>query len=161
MIQGWCNLVAIAARIASRRTSQTSFLHASQGRLALTAPSAQYPGDAADRRLELVCQTAIVGRRAIRQLSQWSEPFELSESELQILSCLSGSVGPGVDQTTLAAGLAFSPPQVSACVEKLRARGLILHHEARGDRRRRLWQVSPDGIAILQQVVSESREAAA
>jgi DNA-binding MarR family transcriptional regulator len=100
----------------------------------------------------------------MRQLSQWSERFELSESELQILFCLSQSVGPGVDQTTLAAGLAFSPPQVSACVEKLRARGLIVHHEARGDRRRRLWQLSSDGFAILQQVeraAGESREAAA
>jgi DNA-binding MarR family transcriptional regulator len=130
----------------------------------LTAPRAQFPGDAIDRCLEQVCQTAIIGRRAVRQLSQWSERFELSESELQILSFLSGSVGPGVDQTTLAAGLALSPPQVSACVEKLRARGLIVHYEARGDRRRRLWQLSADGIAILQQVVraaDESREAAA
>jgi DNA-binding MarR family transcriptional regulator len=130
----------------------------------LTAPSTQFRGDIADGRLEHVCQTAIVGRRAVRQLSQWSERFELSESELQILSCLGGSIGSGVDQTTLATGLAFSPPQVSACVEKLRARGLIVHHEARGDRRRRLWQLTADGIAILQQVVrvaGDSREAAA
>jgi DNA-binding MarR family transcriptional regulator len=130
----------------------------------LTAPRAQFPEDAADRRLEQVCQTAIVGRRAVRQLSQWSERFELSESELQILSCLSRSAALGVDQTTLAAGLAFSAPQVSACVEKLRARGLILHHEARGDRRRRLWQLSEDGFALLQQIMKAagaSREAAA
>ena len=130
----------------------------------MTAPSALYPGDGADRGLEHVCQTAIAGRRAVRQLLQWSERFELTESELQILSCLSRSAGPGVDQTTLAAGLACSPPQVSACVEKLRARGLIVHHEARGDRRRRLWQLSADGSAMLQQVVraaGESREAAA
>jgi DNA-binding MarR family transcriptional regulator len=130
----------------------------------LTAPGEQYPGDAADGGLALVCQTAIVGRRAVRKLTQWSERFELSESELQILSCLNGSVGPGVDQTRLAAGLALSPAQVSACVEKLRARGLIAHYEARGDRRRRLWQLSADGVAILQQIVNavgESREAAA
>ena len=130
----------------------------------MTAPSAPYPGDAAGGQLDHVYQAAIVGRRAIRQLSQWSERFELSESELQILVCLSRSAGPAVDQTTLAAGLAFSPPQVSACVEKLRARGLIVHHEARGDRRRRLWQLSSDGLAILQQVeraAGESREAAA
>jgi DNA-binding MarR family transcriptional regulator len=120
--------------------------------------------DFAGGRLDHVCQAAIIGRRAARQLSQWSERFELSESELQILSCLSRSAGLGVDQTTLAAGLAFSPPQVSACVEKLRARGLIVHREAPGDRRRRLWQLSADGLAILQQVVraaGESREAAA
>jgi DNA-binding MarR family transcriptional regulator len=111
-----------------------------------------------------VCQTAIVGRRAVRKLAQWAERFDLSESELQILACLNGSAGPGVDQTTLAAGLAYSPSQVSACVEKLRARGLIAHREASSDRRRRLWQLSADGIAIMQKVVTAaemSREAAA
>ena len=157
-------MAANAARFASRRTSQTSFLHASQGRLALTAPSVQFRGDIAYGRLDQVCQAAIVGRRAARQLSRWSERFELSESELQILFCLSRSAESGVDQTTLAAALAFSPPQVSACVEKLRLRGLIVHYEARGDRRRRLWQLSAEGSAVLQQVVraaGESREAAA
>ena len=99
------------------------------------------------------------------ELAQWAERFELSESELQILWCLCGVIGPGVDQTTLAAQLAFSPPQVSACVEKLRARGLIVHHEATGDRRRRLWQSSAErNRDLLQEIVQaagESREAAA
>ena len=130
----------------------------------MTAPIARYPKDAADGPLEHLCQTAIEGRRAARMLGQWAERFQLSESELQILSCLSQSAGQGVDQTTLAASLAFSPPQVSACVEKLRVRGLIVHREARGDRRRRLWQLSADGIAILPlvvELVGKSREAAA
>jgi DNA-binding MarR family transcriptional regulator len=130
----------------------------------LTAPSERHPSEAADGRLEHVCQTAIDGRRAVQKLTAWSHRFKFSESELQILSYLSSAVGLGIDQTTLAASLAFSPPQVSACVEKLRARGLIANHEARGDRRRRLWQLSADGIAMLQQVATvahESREAAA
>jgi hypothetical protein len=110
-----------------------SFLPARQGRLALTAPNARYLREAADGRLEHVCQTAIDGRRAVRKLTQLSGRFEMSESELQILSCLSRSIGAGLDQTTLAASLAFSPPQVSACVEKLRTRGLIAHHEVPGD----------------------------
>jgi DNA-binding MarR family transcriptional regulator len=107
---------------------------------------------------------AIDGRRAARRLVQLAERFQLSESELQILLCLSQPTGQGTDQTTLAVSLALSPPQVSACVEKLRVRGLISHHEASGDRRRRLWQVSTEAIAILRQVVAaagESREAAA
>jgi DNA-binding MarR family transcriptional regulator len=114
--------------------------------------------------LEHLCQTAIDGRRAARTLTQWAERFQLSESELHILSCLSRKADQGVDQTTLATSLAFSPPQVSACVEKLRVRGLIAHCEASGDRRRRLWQLSADGIAILRLVVEsvgKSREAAA
>jgi DNA-binding MarR family transcriptional regulator len=130
----------------------------------LTAPSARHFEDAADRRLGHLCQAAIVGRRAARELSQWAGRFELSESELQILWCLCGLTGPGVDQTTLANQLALSPPQVSACVEKLRARGFIENHEACGDRRRRLWQVSANGSDLLQAIVrtaGESREAAA
>jgi DNA-binding MarR family transcriptional regulator len=97
-------------------------------------------------------------------LARWAERFQLSESELQILWCLCGVVGPGVDQTTLAAQLALSPPQVSACVEKLRARELIVACEARGDRRRRLWKSSANGNSVLEEIVqaaSTSREAAA
>jgi DNA-binding MarR family transcriptional regulator len=130
----------------------------------LTAPNARHSVDAAGDQLERVCQTAIEGRRAVRLLARWAERYQLSESELQILWCLCGVVGPGVDQTTLAAQLALSPPQVSACVEKLRARGLIVTCEARGDRRRRLWQLSAIGSSVLQEITqadSASREAAA
>src|SRR6266436_6318108 len=146
-------LTAIAAKSASRRTSQTSFLHACQGWLALTAPNARHSVDAAGDQLQHVCQTAIDGRRAVRMLARWAERFHLSESELQIIWSLCGVIGPGIDQTTLAAQLALSPPQVSACVEKLRARGLIVTCEARGDRRRRLWQSSAGGLSVLQEIM--------
>ncbi len=130
----------------------------------MTASSARFPGDAANGGLARLCQTAIDGRRAARMLAQWAERFSLSESELQIIRSLSAAIGPGVDQTTLATVLALSPPQVSACVEKLRGRGLIALYQAQGDRRRRLWQLTADGVAVLQEVIKvagESREAAA
>lgn len=141
----------------------------------MTAPSAGNLGDAADGglgrlsdvldcRVGQICQAAIDGRRAVRTLTQLSEPLQLGESEFQILWCLSSLAAPGVDQTTLATRLALSPAQVSACVEKLRVRGLIAHGEARGDRRRHLWQLSAVGRDVLQKVVQaagESREAAA
>jgi DNA-binding MarR family transcriptional regulator len=141
----------------------------------LTAPSGRNSGDAADGGLGRLsggldchvgqlCQAAIDGRRAVRTLVQWSERFQLGESEFQILWCLSSVSAPGVDQTSLAARLALSPAQVSACVEKLRVRGLIVHGEVRGDRRRHLWQLSAAGNDTLQKVVQaagESREAAA
>src|SRR4029079_4752072 len=126
--------------------------------------TARHSEDAAGGGLEHLCQMAIDGRRAARMLARWAERFQLSESELQILWFLCGVVGPGVDQTTLATQLALSPPQVSACVEKLRARGLIVACEARGDRRRRLWQSSAIGSSVLQEIAqadSASREAAA
>jgi DNA-binding MarR family transcriptional regulator len=110
------------------------------------------------------CRTAIDGRRAAKVLAQWSEPFQLSEPELQILWCLHESAATGVDQTTLATRLAISPAQVSACVEKLRARGLIAQFEVSGDRRRRLWRCSAGGSEVLQKIMQaahSSREAAA
>jgi DNA-binding MarR family transcriptional regulator len=154
----------IAAKFCIDAISWISLLHACQGRLALTAPSGRHSEDASDGRLEQVCQTAIAGRRAARELAQRAGHFGLSESELQILWGLCGVLGPGVDQTTLATQLALSPPQVSACVEKLRTRGLIVNHEARGDRRRRVWQSSAIGWDLLQAIAKaagESREAAA
>jgi DNA-binding MarR family transcriptional regulator len=110
------------------------------------------------------CQAAINGRRAVKTLAHWARLFQLSESELQILWHLRWAAGGGVDQTTLANRLAFSPAQVSACVEKLRSRGLISHREIAGDRRRRLWQPSDDGNDVLQKIVQAAgllREAAA
>ena len=130
----------------------------------MTAPSARLFEGASDGGLGPMCQAAIAGRRAARALMQWSERFQLSESELQILWCLCGAAGKGVDQTTLAHQLALSPPQVSACVEKLRGRGLIVIHEVGGDRRRRLWQPSANGRFMLRDIAhaaGESMEAAA
>src|SRR5258706_479323 len=66
-------LAAIAAEFSSRRTFQTSFLHACQGWLALTAPNARHSVDAAGDQLEHVCQTAINGRRAVRMLARCAE----------------------------------------------------------------------------------------
>ena len=130
----------------------------------MTAPYARSLRNATDGSFSCLCQTAIEGRRAVRQLTLYSERFQLSESELQILWCLCGTAGTGVDQTTLAALLALSPPQVSACVEKLRGRGLIVNNEVEGDRRRRLWQPSANGRFMLRDIVhsaGESMEAAA
>jgi DNA-binding MarR family transcriptional regulator len=134
----------------------------------LTASSARNSEDAGDHgsafHVGQICQAAIDGRRAVRILAQFSEPLQLSESEFQILWCLSSLAAPGVDQTTLATRLALSAPQVSACVEKLRVRGLIVHGEGGGDRRRHLWRLSAVGLEVLHRVVQaagEAREAAA
>ncbi len=105
-----------------------------------------------DRIVNQACVTAVAGRRAVRTIGQWSECLGLAESELQILWCVRESVHTGIDQTTLSAALAFSPAQVSGCVEKMRERGLISHHQVPGDRRRRLWQLASGGRAVLEQL---------
>ncbi len=130
----------------------------------MTAPNARHLESSGYRPLEQLCQTAIDGRRAARSLARYADQFQLSESELEILWRLCRDGESSIDQATLAAQLALSPPQVSACVEKLRTRGLIEHHELPGDRRRRLWLITPTGGKLLDgamRVVDISREAAA
>jgi DNA-binding MarR family transcriptional regulator len=146
-----------------RPTHRLSFPLACQGRLALTARSGgthAHVGDHApihsaagpDRIVHQACLTAVAGRRAVRTIGQWSEHLGLTEAELQILWCVREATHAGIDQTTLATALAFSPAQVSACVEKMRGRGLISHHKAPGDRRRRLWQLASGGRTVIEQL---------
>jgi DNA-binding MarR family transcriptional regulator len=105
------------------------------------------------RRINFTCRTAADGRRAIRALGEWSERFELSEPEFQILWCLKAASGNGCDQTTIARELACSPAQISATVERMRAGGWITQQTAPGDRRRRLWQLSAQGQVLLAEML--------
>jgi DNA-binding MarR family transcriptional regulator len=126
----------------------------------LTAPIAKLNADgAAYARVETTCQTVVNGRRAARILGGWSELLQLTEPEVQILWCLRDAATQGVDQTTLATQLAFSPALISACVEKLRARDLITNCGAPGDRRRRLWQLTAGGCDSLQKIVEAAGQA--
>lgn len=105
------------------------------------------------------CYAAADGRRAARALSQWCERFDLSEPEFQILWCLrEGTVSGGFDQTTLAKRLAFSAAQVSATVEKLRARGWISQRASDGDRRRNLWHLSAEGGGAIIEMLRVANE---
>jgi DNA-binding MarR family transcriptional regulator len=111
-----------------------------------------------DSILDEICRRAIAGRLAVRFIGKWTERFQLTEPEFQILWCVQVWSGAGLDQTALAARLAFSPAQVSSCVEKLRARGLLSPQEMSGDRRRRVWRVSSSGFDLLQRVFVAASE---
>ncbi|HEX2473912.1 MAG TPA: MarR family transcriptional regulator [Lacipirellulaceae bacterium] len=110
------------------------------------------------RRISFTCRSAADGRRAIRALGEWSERFELSESEFQILWCLRSASGAGCDQTTIARQLACSPAQISTTVERMRAAGWITQQNAPGDRRRRLWQLSEQGQSLLSEMLRAANE---
>jgi DNA-binding MarR family transcriptional regulator len=99
-----------------------------------------------------MCQAAIDGRRAAKSLGALSKQYQLTEAEFEILWCLRELACSGLDQTTLAGRLAFSPAQISACVEKLRVRGLIAHQEAAGDRRRHLWRLTCEASELLKKI---------
>jgi DNA-binding MarR family transcriptional regulator len=104
------------------------------------------------------CSVAADGRRAARALGHWCERFQLSEPEFQVLWCLRDRVGGGFDQTTLARRLAYSTAQVSATVEKLRARGWIMQQAANGDRRRNLWHLSTAGSGMIVEMLRVAHE---
>lgn len=117
-------------------------------------------GDGAATEIDLVdraCRTVIEGRRAARAMAPWCRRFGLSEPGFQVLWCLRAMCGEGLDQSTLAGRLALSPAQVSTMVERLRAQRLIAQRHVPGDRRRRLWQLSSGGHALLQQLLADTK----
>lgn len=103
-------------------------------------------------RVDEACHSAIVGRRAARLVAEWGKRLRLTEAELQILWRLSSSPVGGLDQTALANALAFSPAQISASVERLRARGCVCPTATVADRRRRHWQLADAGRELLQRL---------
>jgi DNA-binding MarR family transcriptional regulator len=108
------------------------------------------------RHIEQTCRRVVDGRHAARALAEWAKRFELSEAEFQLLWCLRSAVENGLDQTTLAGKLASSPAQVSATVERARAKGWICQQSARGDRRRHRWQLASDGRNLLEKMLAEA-----
>jgi DNA-binding MarR family transcriptional regulator len=110
--------------------------------------------NAAAARIDAACRTAGEGRLAGRTLSGWARSMGLSEPELQLLWCLRQEPGEGVDQTTIAQRLVFSPAQVSAMVERLSRQGWIAQRPMAGDRRRHLWRLTGEGEAIVAQLVA-------
>ena len=74
--------------------------------------------------------SAADGRRAARALAQWCERFELSEPEFQVLWCLRDASGERVRSDDVGQTAGIFPAQVSATVERLRARGWISQHAA-------------------------------
>jgi DNA-binding MarR family transcriptional regulator len=108
--------------------------------------------DWADR-VDQACTAAANGRRAARALSEWTRGFGLTEAEFQLLWRLRLASADGLNQTALAGVVAFSPAQVSAVVEQLRQRSLIGERSAMGDRRRHHWQLTAEGLVLLNQML--------
>jgi DNA-binding MarR family transcriptional regulator len=86
-------------------------------------------------------------------VAEWSKRFGLSEAEFQLLWWLRSAPDDGFDQTALASALAFSPAQISASVERLRAQGHIAPTRPVADRRRHHWQLSATGRELIDQML--------
>jgi DNA-binding MarR family transcriptional regulator len=119
----------------------------------VTATDGNLGGRDSANRVDEACAAAANGRRAARALSEWTRRFGLAEAEFQLLWRLRLAPAEGLNQTALAGALAFSPAQVSAVVEHLRQRTLIGECGATGDRRRRHWQLTTAGVALLNEML--------
>jgi DNA-binding MarR family transcriptional regulator len=119
----------------------------------LTASNGSFAESNPTLRVDQACHTAISGRRASRALAEWAKRFGLSEAEFQVLWRLRTPAGLSLDQTALAAELAFSPAQISATVERLKLRGWICAVGAAGDRRRHLWHLTAVGQEVVAQLL--------
>jgi DNA-binding MarR family transcriptional regulator len=115
---------------------------------------ARSAAEAVAGRVGLTCRTAAGGRRAVRSLAEWAHRFQLSEPDFQVLWSLRSIAGDGLDQTTLARQLAYSPAQVSGTVERMRSAGWIIQRQLPGDRRRHLWRLSESGRRLLTEMLS-------
>ena len=100
-----------------------------------------------------LCSRVATGREAARELTEFVENYGLKEAEFRLLWALLNS-DTELDQTCLAALLGCSPAQVSALVERLRSRGQIVTQAASRDRRRHCWHITPQGRALVEQIVA-------
>jgi DNA-binding MarR family transcriptional regulator len=88
-------------------------------------------------------------------ISESVRPAGLSETEFRLLWLCGRADPPGVHQTELSERLAVSPAQVSAMVEQLRRKKLLLGQRSRSDRRRQCWRVTPQGRALIASLAAE------
>jgi DNA-binding MarR family transcriptional regulator len=54
----------------------------------------------------------------------------------------------------MAAELGLSAAQISSVVDSLRQRRAIVHQRAPEDRRRQIWQLTPSGLELIEQIVA-------
>ena len=112
--------------------------------------------DEAAQHIERTCRAVVGGRRAARVLTSWSRQFDLNEPDFQVLWTLRLVAPECLDQATLAGRLVLSPAQVSATVERLRARSWIVRTPSWNDRRRNLWQLTIQGQRTLERILAEA-----
>lgn len=82
-------------------------------------------------------------------------PAGLSETEFRLLWLCRQSDPRGVNQTELRERLAVSPAQVSALVEQLRRKQLLLGQRSPSDRRRQCWRVTSEGRALVASLAAQ------
>ena len=95
----------------------------------------------------------------IRRLQQIAVAVFLQETEAQAITPVQYAAlqtiqgAPGIDQRSLARSIGFDTSTIGGVIDRLEARGLVQRHTAPEDRRVRQLMLTPEGAALLQQVV--------
>lgn len=95
----------------------------------------------------------------IRRLQQIAVAIFLEETQahgitpVQYAALFAVHEQPGLDQRTLASSIGFDTSTIGGVIDRLERRGLIERHASPTDRRVRLLQVTPEGQALLGEVI--------
>ncbi len=95
----------------------------------------------------------------IRRLQQIAVAIFLEETQahgitpVQYAALYAVHEQPGLDQRTLASSIGFDTSTIGGVIDRLERRGLIERQASPSDRRVRLLQVTPEGQALLGEVI--------
>jgi DNA-binding MarR family transcriptional regulator len=95
----------------------------------------------------------------IRRLQQIAVAIFLDETQahgitpVQYAALYAAQRQPGLDQRTLASTIGFDTSTIGGVIDRLERRGLIARLASPTDRRVRLLQVTPEGAALLAEVI--------
>ncbi len=78
--------------------------------------------------------------------------FDVTPVQFAILIVLARE--PGIDQVTLAQHVAFDAATIGSVVGRLMTKGWVHREAAEQDRRRKLLQLTPEGVAALQRMTA-------
>jgi DNA-binding MarR family transcriptional regulator len=110
--------------------------------------------------LRLLQQVAVFGRQLRQTMARLLAELDLNDTELLLLWVCGGAGKDGIAQNRLAAAVGLSPGQVSGLVDRMGRQGWIAPCERPGDRRRRLWQITPMGREARDRVLARLAPAA-
>ena len=108
--------------------------------------------------IESAQRVLVWARRIRRRLAAEAKRHGLSEAEIEMLWACAKAPPGGRSQNELADDLTVSPAHISGVVERLRCAGLLECSMVEGDRRLRLWQLTPAGQAIWQMLLDDSAQ---
>jgi len=96
---------------------------------------------------------------AVAIFLQETEPHGITPVQFAALQTVCNT--PGLDQRTLARSIGFDTSTTAGVIDRLEARGLLRRNASAEDRRVRLLTLTPEGQALLAQVVPAMHRAQA